>query len=452
MSGSHGRWIVPGLLFAAVFAVHVFSPNATPFDSRWTVYTAHSLLHERNLDLNEFLPGIEQEQFYGIECVKPDGSHRYPIRDASECPDGRLLNHYPVAVPLLAVPWVGALQATLDVLQPRLRTLAARMPTEPRRRFLSADLLGSAMIVEVLLASLCVALASIVMYGIGREFLEQAGAAAVALLFAFATPAWSTASRALWQHGPSMLLVATIMLMLLRDRGRFTLVGAAVALAFYVRPTNAVVVLVVSLYVWIHRRERVAGFLVGAAPVVALFTLLNMLTYGTWMAPYASLRRIGAHDLTLWHPQLGAALLGNLVSPARGLFVYVPLFVLSFWGMRWSLSGAAAQRLHPFLVVLIPLHWWLISSYQDWWGGHGYGPRYFSDMTPVFVYWLIPVVARLRTSPALMAVFVMLTALSVGIHYRGATRWEVMDWSVVPNNVLYHPERIWDWRDPPFLR
>jgi hypothetical protein len=41
---------------------------------------------------------------------------------------------------------------------------------------------------------------------------------AVAMVFAFGTAAWSTASRGLWQHGPSMLCLAVAAYLAMRSR------------------------------------------------------------------------------------------------------------------------------------------------------------------------------------------------------------------------------------------
>jgi hypothetical protein len=48
--------------------------------------------------------------------------------------------------------------------------------------------------------------------------------------------------------------------------------------------------------------------------------------------------------------------------------------------------------------------------------------------------------------------FAVLLALSFGIHFRGATNWDVHYWNTVPVNVDDYPERVWDWGDIQFLR
>lgn len=71
--------LIAAALFLGVFLVYLFSPNATPFDSRWTVYTALSLVHERNADLNEYMPVLKADHWYAIECILPGGQRIYPI-------------------------------------------------------------------------------------------------------------------------------------------------------------------------------------------------------------------------------------------------------------------------------------------------------------------------------------------------------------------------------------
>jgi hypothetical protein len=437
-------------VFVVVLTVHALSPNATPFDSRWTVPIAVSILDQGNTDLDEYLPLLEHEQFYGIECILPGGTRVFPVRSPADCAGGHFYNFYPVAVPLLAVPAVWTLEKGIAAAQPVLAP--AITGGEVRRAFLSGDMVGGSMIVEVLIASLVVALTSVVMYLIGRRYLPASQSLLLAMVFAFCTPAWSTASRALWQHGPSMLLLALAMLFALQSRrdGRWmAALGAALALAFYVRPTNAVAVAAFCLFTVAHHRKRLPLLLAGMAPVAIVFTIYDLRVYSSVLAPYSFVRRGPGGDLG-WHPAMLEALAGHLISPARGLLVYTPLFLLAIAGMFLKPPGEAARNLRPCLIAVVIGHWILISSFAQWSGGHCYGPRYFSDMTPLFVWFLIPVL--LRPGRGLAIAFAALAAVSFFIHYEGASQWATMQWNVSPVNVDSHPERIWDWKDPQFLR
>ena len=141
-------------VFVIVLTAHALSPNATPFDSRWTIPIALSILHERNTNLDEYLPLLERDQFYAIECILPDGRRVFPVRSAADCPGGHFYNFYPVAVPALVAPAVLALEKGIAAAQ------LAPAGSDFRRAFLTGDLVGGSMIAELLIASLIVALAS----------------------------------------------------------------------------------------------------------------------------------------------------------------------------------------------------------------------------------------------------------------------------------------------------
>ena len=50
---------------------------------------------------------------------------------------------------------------------------------------------------------------------------------------------------------------------------------------------------------------------------------------------------------------------------------------------RWS-------PLDSCLALLLVLHWVVLSSWDNGWGGTVYGPRLFAKLIPVFLYFLLP--------------------------------------------------------------
>ncbi len=449
------EWRTLGALLAFVFLMYAVSPNATPFDSRWSVHTAVSILWEGNTNLNEYLPLIERNHFYGVECVNRDGSRKFPIRSSVECPNGNYFAFHPVAVPVLALPAVAALRVATRVLRPALEPLAARMPTETQRSLLRGDLIGSSAAVELLVASLIMAVATALFYRAARECLDRSRALVLALLFVFCSPAWSLASRALWQHGPSMMLLILVLLLLLRAEARpaaVSYLGLPLSLAFFLRPTNAVAVVAMTVIIVCYHRRRLAGYILSTAPVTLAFCAYSTTVYGTLLAPYSFVARTNQAGLSL-HDRFLEALVGNLASPGRGLLVYVPLLLLVPVGIMLPLVSEQERRLRPFLVAIVGAHWVLVSSYEDWIGGHSYGPRYMTDIVPFLFFLLVPVMARVDWQrSAMAAVLILLAGASLWIHYLGAWRWEVWEWNSTPTDVNQSQARVWDWSDPPFLR
>ena len=238
-------------------------------------------------------------------------------------------------------------------------------------------------------ASLILAATTVVIYFIARRFLPVNRAVLLALLYGLASPAYFVGGRGLWQHTPSMLLLAIVIYMLLRAEERPVLAawaGLPVALSYTCRPTDALFVIVFTAYVAVRHRRYLIWYLLAAAPVAAAFVAYNLSVYHYIFSPYYR-SSLDGFSPRYW-PKLAVGLAGNLVSPSRGLFVYVPVFLFSVWSMirqKWS------TPLSPWLAAIVPIHWICVSAYiWNWWAGMSYGPRFFTDLTPIFVLFLIP--------------------------------------------------------------
>lgn len=426
-------WAGRALLLAGFFAVLAAFPVTTPFDSKLTLPTTLSLLREGNIDLDEYAPSFQD--------------YRHGLLEH----EGHLYNFFPLGPSLAALPMVALLDATarlaspLGGLHPSLaKALAHWRGLHDATGAVDLDAWNDS---QRLFASVLVALAGVLMLELGLALrLSRPRALLLAAAFVFCTPLLSTASRAMWQHAPSLLCLTGVLLCLVRAR----LVGAGVllALAYVMRPTNSVSVLLLSAYVlWTHPRHA-WRFFAGALAVAVPWVATNWLHYGSVLAPYYQPQR-----LELSAARVAEALAGNLVSPARGLFVFTPLLLLSLWGLVLDARARAFTRLHGFLAAAVVLHWFAISTFPHWWAGHSYGPRFFTDVVPYLVFFLVPVVRALdwRSRRPLTATFAVLAAVSLAIHLHGASSRAVYRWNSVPLDVDAHPERLWDWTDPQFL-
>ena len=87
-----------------------------------------------------------------------------------------------------------------------------------------------------------------------------------------------------------------------------------------------------------------------------------------------------------------------------------------------------------------------------WWGGHCFGPRYWTDVIPLFAilfaYGLDWMLARSRVLVAIAAVAV---SFSIAVQFIGAFCYP-SSWNLQPRNVDLHHERLWDWHDTELSR
>lgn len=420
------------LVALTIFLFYMVKPdNIFVTDAIWAPHVTVSLIYDRDLYLDEFYQWIEQSDLYFYATIKQEGN---------------ILSNFPIGGPALTVPQMIVMDAVLSRLtQTNLREyLITHSPLDPL-----------VLKLQLVNASLFVALSAGVMYLIGREYLNIPFSLILTATYAFGTSAYSTASRAMWQHGPSMLMLSISLLFLIKARRHPNLImvmGLPVAISYIVRPTNSISVLVITLYVLICYRRHFIGYLLFAFLPAVPFILMNLNLYGWILSPYYAASRL---ELLLF----GKALPGNLISPGRGLFIFSPVFLLVPLGISFKAIKKQWAALDWAIISIITLHWLAISMFLHWWGGHSFGPRFFSDVLPYLAYFLIPVLETLQSPggstsvrASLGTVFGVLALISIAIHYRGATSVSTAMWNSVPIDVDKSPARIWDWSDLQFLR
>ncbi len=443
-----GNWIISSLLAVVVFAIDVASPSGVTADSVRAVSVAVALVHYHTLSLNRLQP--LPDSTYALDIVH---GHVYPL--------------FPWAVSLFAVPWVIGYDALhkLGIGEGSVAMVHSQHDWG----------------LQVVSMSAVVAATTVVVYFIALRVLRlhpparrRRWALLVAMAFALATPAWSTASRSMWQHGPSMLCISIGLLLALRaqagQRGWMGM-GAAFAAGYAMRPTDSIVIMVIAVWMVVAQRRHLLAAVAGAVPPLAILVAVNLSTYHQPLSPYFT----GGQSFDV-SGTMAVALAGNLVSPARGLLIFCPLVVLSVVGIVVRWRAGELDAFWKALAVIPVLHWIVISAFKHWWGGDSYGPRFFTDLMPVFVVLALPAVEVLArwltpspppTTPVaevvpptpsrrwrrlLVALAIVALVWSVGVEAQGAILRSAWCWNNEPTDVDTHPSKLWDWSDPQFAR
>jgi len=247
------------------------------------------------------------------------------------------------------------------------------------------------------------------------------------------------------------MLVLAVALLIQRRGWRLFWLGVVLAFSYLVRPTNAIPIAAATIWVLLCRRRETWEFVAGAAAVLVPFCISSVHLYSYIVPHYYQPGFFGGHNVYALE-----ALAGNLISPARGLLVYSPVFVFSIAGFVLALR-ARPSVLDILLAACIGAHWIIVSAVNTmWWGGASYGPRVFADMTPYLMYLMIPFLGWLWSTRgpkrfALSAAFVTATIASVAIHAQGALNSNTATWNAFPVSIDVEPVRVWDWRRPQFL-
>jgi hypothetical protein len=188
--------------------------------------------------------------------------------------------------------------------------------------------------------------------------------------------------------------------------------GAAIGLLADVRlPNLTVVVFPLSVLFWRFRSE-VKRLLPFAAIVVgtAALAYVPQVLYWYRITGHPFVNAYGGNP-TL-HP-LHPHLLAVAFSVRKGLFFWTPMLMIALAGL-WLLRRVSAPVAAASALTLL-VHFWIVSSWTQWFYGASLGQRAFVDVLPLFALGLAAVIstALRATYPArsITAVAITLTAL-----------------------------------------
>lgn len=341
--------------------------------------------------------------------------------------NGHPFYYFPIGSSILSVPLVGS------------------------ARLLGIDVIANDAILQRIMASLSSGLTLLLMLRIGFRWRSDWAAWIVPFLFWFGTALSTATGTALESHNFAIvfgLLAIDSVLGMGEDRSIkvWGVIGIALFFAYLTRPTFSL--FAPFLLLWLFTLSRPialkAGFVLGL--LLSGFVLFSLEIYGQPLPDYYLPKRLQGG-----HPEV--ALLGNLLSPARGLFVFSSFIaVAGFFPTR-----VIASRGRSWLIVAIvwPVtHWLVVSRFPHWWGGHSYGPRLMIDCLPGLLLLTLfrwpsvstAMACRLRSTVLLISVLFSLFANA----WQGMFNIYTAHWSNAPDIDVY-PEYLFDWKYPIFL-
>lgn len=421
---------VAAIVFATTFVVFVVSPVRPLGDSHYSLLVSEQLLTRGSFKLDEYfkLP-LDPRRYPGINGTR--GPYPYQIETA-----GGHQYYYSPGSPVLSVPFVAVMRAV------GVSTIAAD-GTYNRRAERG---------MQTVLASFLMAVLAVLFYATARLLLPVGWSLVAALVGALGTQVWSTAALVLWSDTWGILLLGGVIWILLahETRGRplpGALLATLVAWMYIVRPTNALVVVGVGGYLLVRDRRSWWRYLVVGGAWLAVLVAYSWIHFRLPL-PGFYLERFLTFD-RFWMP-----LAAHLVSPGRGLLVYVPVVLFVLWLLIRYARRLRYRRLLVLAGVVVAAHFIVISGAVQWHAGMAYGPRYTTGIVPwLFLLAVLGVRAMLDGGPAPRAALVagaVLAALSIVIQSRGAFVFATWAWNLRPPIETHADEKVWDWRSPQF--
>ena len=428
--------LVSAALFVAALLVFWYSPVLIDSDSRYTLLLTESLVTRGSFLLDGYGLPHDPPIHYGEAILDGDD---YQIEIVGD----HFYYFFPPGSSILSAPFVLAQDA---VGKGVIKNGVWNGYRERGNQHFAASFLMAGL--------------TVIFYLTGRLLLPLGWSAVIALGAAFGTQIYSTASRVLWNHTwGTALLGCVVFLLLARETGRLrrlpaVLLATLLSWSYFVRPTNSVFIVSITVYVlWFHR-EIFLRYAVTGALWFAGFLVFARTHYDAWLPPYFRGSRLNTSTL-------GEALAGNLVAPSRGLLIYVPITLFAVYVALRYWRGLAHRRLLVLGVAASAFHYVTVSCFLPWFGGGCYGPRYTTELVPWLVLaTILGVEAALRRHAqaglarppaawrATLAVASVLLFLSVFVNARGSLSVATRSWNRYPETVDKAPWRVWDWRYP----
>ena len=428
------------LVFLATFIVFRLSSVHTVSDSKYSMLFSQQLLWHGSFSFErdnfpQLKPGNPGEARAGGDTLP------YQLQQVGT----RIYYLYPPGAPVLSIPYVALMNAVGVSAIDQNGTYDDQGETR----------------LQAGLAALLMSGLAVVIFHTSRLLLPYGWSWLITAAAAFGTQMWSTTSRAVWADTWGIFVLGFVVWLLLRAevkpvRHRPLLLATLLSWLYFVRPTYCVPIVAVTLYLFFYHRSILLPYLVAGGAWLAAFVGYSQFHFGQTLPLY--------YKTDLSFGQFWEALAGNLVSPSRGLLIYVPVlafvaYLLLRYRGRWVM-----RRFVWLSLAVITVHLVVISGIAPWHGGHCYGPRLSTGVVPWFVFLgILAVKTRLqwrhtnplsdsqlrwRTEWILGALLLLCSITLHGIGGMSPRHWR---WNVLPTNVDVTPERIWDWNHPQFF-
>jgi len=164
--------------------------------------------------------------------------------------------------------------------------------------------------------------------------------------------------------------------------------GLAMAIGLTLRFETAIAILLIELYLFyisvtdcksVTSTKNLKSTILYIVPII--LTIFGLLYFN--LTRFGSLSETGyTKEILFQRPWIGC--FGLLFSPGRGLFIYAPIMVLLFWGIRptWQ----RLPRAYFGLIAMLCLSYWIFyGSWYAWGGTWGWGPRFLLPILPLLM-------------------------------------------------------------------
>jgi len=227
----------------------------------------------------------------------------------------------------------------------------------------------------------------------------------------------------------------------IRNRGFYLagIGGLLLGLSVFAHLTSMIILPGFLAYAFVEmRKKNMRSFLFLVAVLLAVLFFVGVVNY----ARFHSFSEFGygtiINVLTVHNGWIG--LVGLLVSPGAGLFLYFPVAILLPWASKRMVDQNKKRLLYLFVFIIV-INWINIGTLSfrepnSWWG-EGWGPRYFIVLLPFITLMVGSLLVGIGRKMFLRYSIIGLSSAGFCITMLG-----VLSWSYYDQIYLYMNQRI----------
>jgi hypothetical protein len=385
--------------------------NNTKSDPQLTLLTSQSILENGTTNLYNYYSQVKPEEF-------ADGTWKYMLRNEQK----KVFYFYPIGTSLLSIPVVAVAKlAGYDFTKKEDDTLW-----------------------QSLISSVCVCVIFILLMLLAQHYVSFKVAIVFSFLTCLGSSIISSVGLALWSFNYELILLLISFIHISKTYSQPQTIkgyklGVLLFFSWLCRPSALVIIGIIALWLFLVNKKELLKYIAVVIILFIPFAIYSKINYHIIVPPY-------------YHPLFWAYMISNetflsklaavLVSPARGFFIFTPVFILPFLGL--FIKEARKNTLFVMALFWFILHCVMLARQANWWGGWSFGPRLFTDaLIPVFIMLVITYTKiKENKSPIYFALFVILSVPGVAIHaIKGAYNNNTHTWNDCPaidENISYY--------------
>jgi tetratricopeptide (TPR) repeat protein len=290
-------------------------------------------------------------------------------------------------------------------------------------------------VVGKIIASVSISLSAVFIYMSSHLFTNRWQSLILTVAYALGTSVWSTSSQNLWQHSLVELFLCAGFYFYLLDRPVISpiLTSICFSLSICCRPTGVFFLIACGVDYLIRDRRKLYWFIIAGMPLGLLLMWYNThyfgspFLFGQTPTDHPEVIAMGGQG-NVWQTPWWYGMTAHLVNPSRGILIFSPFILFSFWGMFrvWTKREYRLLRFLPFGILFI---FYVQATFVDWWGGFSYGYRHVVDSVPALTLLLIPIIMEASLKTWFRIVFGAMLVWSIGVQVIGVSLYDITGWN-----------------------